>query len=115
SWRHAELPREAGQTYVRDLGSRNGTFVDGVRITGKTQLRPGSRISLGSFQFDLTDASGNLARREYNGNVTIEALQVTIDIKTGGRAQRLVEPVSLTIFRSAEHTSELQSPDPLLS
>jgi len=100
SWRHAELTREAGQIYVRDLGSRNGTYVDGVRIYGKTPLRPGSQIALGSFQFDLTDASGNLARREYNGNVTIEAVQVTVDIKAKGRAQRLVEPVSLTIFPS---------------
>src|SRR5258708_4380216 len=100
SWQHAELTREAGQIYVRDLGSRNGTYVDGVRISGKTPLRPGSQIALGSFQFDLTDASGNLARREYNGNVTIEAVQVTIDIKAGGKAQRLVEPVSLTIFPS---------------
>jgi len=100
SWRHAELTREGGRIYVRDLGSRNGTYVDGGRITGKTPLRPGSQIALGSFQFDLIDTSGNLARREYNGNVTVEAVQVTIDIRAKGRAQRLVEPVSLTIFPS---------------
>ncbi len=100
SWRHAELSREPGGIFVRDLGSLNGTYVNGVRITGKTPLTPGSSIGLGTYQFTLIDAAGNLARREYNGNVTIEAVAVTVDITSGGRAQRLIEPVSLTIFPS---------------
>lgn len=100
SWQHAELTREAGGIYVRDLGSLNGTYVDGVRISGKTLLKPGSEIGLGSYRFTLIDAAGNLARRSYNGNVTIEAVAVTIDIKNAGHTQRLLEPVSLTVFPS---------------
>jgi ABC transport system ATP-binding/permease protein len=100
SWRHAELTREAGGIYVRDLGSRNGTFVDGVRISGKTLLNPGSEVALGSYRFTLVDAAGNLQRREYNGNVTIESVALTVDIKGASGAQRLLEPVSLTIFPS---------------
>jgi ABC-type multidrug transport system ATPase subunit len=100
SWRHAELTREAGGIYVTDLGSRNGTYVDGIRIGGKTLLKPGSEVALGSYRFTLVDAAGNLQRREYNGNVTIESVAVTVDIKNAGRAQRLLEPVSLTIFPS---------------
>ena len=100
SWQHAELTREAGGIYVRDLGSLNGTYVDGVRISGKTLLKPGSEIGLGTYRFTLIDAAGNLARRSYNGNVTIEAVAVTIDIKNTGRTQRLLEPVSLTVFPS---------------
>ncbi len=44
---HAELVRtEAGWT-VRDLGSRNGTFVDGVRCQGRTPLRPRALLKVG--------------------------------------------------------------------
>ncbi len=100
SWRHAELSRERGGIFVRDLGSLNGTYVNGVRIAGKTPLHPGNTIGLGTYQFTLIDAAGNMARREYNGNVTIEAVAVTVDISSGRRAQRLIEPVSLTIFPS---------------
>ena len=44
---HAELSRgDAGWT-VRDLGSRNGTFVDGVRCQGRTSLRSRTLLKVG--------------------------------------------------------------------
>jgi FHA domain len=44
---HAELVQsEAGWT-VRDLGSRNGTFVDGARCQGRTALPPRAVLKLG--------------------------------------------------------------------
>ena len=39
--------REDGTVWLRDLGSRNGTLVDGVRVV-ETELSPGARIKLGS-------------------------------------------------------------------
>ncbi|RPI17188.1 MAG: FHA domain-containing protein, partial [Acidobacteriales bacterium] len=44
SRQHLVLERESGQWTVRDLGSKNGTLVNGVRITGKQQLHPGDQI-----------------------------------------------------------------------
>jgi len=34
SRRHASITWERGQPVIRDLGSTNGTFVNGVRLTG---------------------------------------------------------------------------------
>ncbi|HEY2222185.1 FHA domain-containing protein [Actinomycetospora sp.] len=50
SWRHVALapdPSGGGWT-VTDLGSTNGTTVDGVRIAGPTPLPPGSVLALGT-------------------------------------------------------------------
>jgi hypothetical protein len=44
---HAALDRIGTAWLLRDLGSRNGTFVDGERLTGQTRLRDGQQISLG--------------------------------------------------------------------
>jgi sigma-B regulation protein RsbU (phosphoserine phosphatase) len=44
SRQHVVLEREGDQWTVRDLGSKNGTFVSGLRIAEKTRLRPGDRI-----------------------------------------------------------------------
>jgi ABC-type multidrug transport system ATPase subunit/pSer/pThr/pTyr-binding forkhead associated (FHA) protein len=96
SWRHAKLTREAGGILVEDLGSRNGTFVGGIRITGKVLAKPGQEIGLGSYRFQLLEG-GELAQREYHGNLTIEASEVLV---TGSEGQRLVEPFSMTIFPS---------------
>ena len=43
---HCELTVMPAGLHVRDLGSTNGTFVDGVRIDG-AYLRPGSRLTVG--------------------------------------------------------------------
>jgi ABC-type multidrug transport system ATPase subunit len=93
SWRHAEITRENGQFHVTDLGSRNGTFVNGIRCTAKTLLAPGAELSLGAFRFTLQD-TGTFARREDTANVSIEAVSLTVDVGT----HRLLNPVSLTLF-----------------
>jgi ABC-type multidrug transport system ATPase subunit/pSer/pThr/pTyr-binding forkhead associated (FHA) protein/ABC-type multidrug transport system permease subunit len=96
SWRHARLTREAGGILVEDLGSRNGTFVSGARISGKVLAKPGQEIGLGSYRFQLLEG-GELAQRQYHGNLTIEAADVVVNAPNGNR---LIEPVSMTIFPS---------------
>ncbi|HVU10692.1 MAG TPA: FHA domain-containing protein [Phototrophicaceae bacterium] len=44
---HMRLTRGAGGFTVEDLGSTNGTFVNGQRLTGARPLRPGDMIGLG--------------------------------------------------------------------
>ena len=96
SWRHARLTREGDGVVVEDLGSRNGTFVGGIRIVGKVLVRPGQEIALGSYRFQLLEG-GQLVQREYHGNLTIEAAGVAVNAPNG---RRLIEPVSLTVFPS---------------
>ncbi|MGA7651530.1 MAG: FHA domain-containing protein, partial [Terracidiphilus sp.] len=96
SWRHARLTRTEQGMFVEDLNSRNGTYLDGVRITGRVLAKPGQEIGLGSFRFQLLE-DGQLARREYYGNVTIEAAEIVVHAPNG---KRLLDPVSLTVFPS---------------
>lgn len=46
SSRHAELQRSGEDWYLRDLGSTNGTHVNGVAVT-EARLRAGDRIRFG--------------------------------------------------------------------
>ena len=48
SRRHAEIFFEHGQWKVRDLGSRNGTFVDGKKLEEPKSLAAGNQITVGS-------------------------------------------------------------------
>lgn len=49
SRRHAVLWREGGQTFVQDLGSSNGTYVDGARLDSEPkQIEHGSTLGLSS-------------------------------------------------------------------
>ncbi|MFC6234087.1 FHA domain-containing protein [Leucobacter soli] len=51
SRRHAEFTREGTAFSVRDLGSLNGTFVDGRRIDGEAGLEDGAEVQVGKFKF----------------------------------------------------------------
>jgi sigma-B regulation protein RsbU (phosphoserine phosphatase) len=44
SRQHMIFERDGQGWAVRDLGSKNGTFLNGVRLSGKSALRPGDRI-----------------------------------------------------------------------
>ena len=49
SWEHAEFRvGDDGAAYIIDLGSSNGTYVDGVRIANSAPLRCGSAIQIGN-------------------------------------------------------------------
>lgn len=44
---HAELRRTDAGWHIRDLGSRNGTYVDGSRAQGRAKLGPRTLIKIG--------------------------------------------------------------------
>src|SRR5512140_3342622 len=46
SRQHSRIFREGAQTRIEDLGSRNGTLVNGVQITAPTAIGPGDVIRL---------------------------------------------------------------------
>lgn len=47
SARHAKLDVEDGEWWIEDLGSTNGTMVNGVRISKREKLRAGDEIGIG--------------------------------------------------------------------
>ena len=51
SGRHARLTRHGGLLYVEDMGSTNGTFVNGRKTVGATPLRHGDTVRIGSTSF----------------------------------------------------------------
>jgi hypothetical protein len=52
SRRHAKLFFRDGVWVLQDLGSRNGTFVNGERV-GRCELRPGDLVVLGTARLEI--------------------------------------------------------------
>jgi pSer/pThr/pTyr-binding forkhead associated (FHA) protein len=44
---HARLFQQNGEGYVEDLGSTNGTYVNGKQISGVTRLKRGDQVQFG--------------------------------------------------------------------
>lgn len=51
---HAELRRQGGVWVLRDLGSTNGTSVNGRRVTGAAIVQDGDSVSFGRMAFRLS-------------------------------------------------------------
>jgi len=56
SRRHAEIFFEEGIWKVRDLGSRNGTFVDGVKLESSKALCAGNQITVASCRMTFANS-----------------------------------------------------------
>ena len=50
SRRHAQIDVKDGSVTVKDLGSTNGTFVDGQKITGEVELKNGQTLRVGPLE-----------------------------------------------------------------
>jgi serine protease Do len=86
SRKHAVIRVELGDPpafKLTDLGSNNGTFLNGERIAAETELLPGDTIELGvggpKFRFDVEPRPANLVARTRIMNVAGSAVTRIID------------------------------------
>src|SRR5271170_6632585 len=57
---HCIVEQRDGQFILRDLGSLNGTYINGERVRGEQLLRHGDEIALGSTRARYDDGSSAL-------------------------------------------------------
>lgn len=54
---HCVLSVDELAVYVRDLGSKNGTFINGERISGEQEVADGDELTVGPLKFTLVCTS----------------------------------------------------------
>ncbi len=100
SRKHIRLHIRPEQVFVEDLGTRNGTFLRGQRVTGTAPLSPGDILLIEPFSIELRARYGNAtpptpdARREAGARV---------DVVSGpslAQGSYLIGPTGLSIGRS---------------
>lgn len=52
---HTQIRRDGWRTYVEDMGSTNGTYLNNERIAESMQLRDGDQIQVGDVLFTFND------------------------------------------------------------
>jgi ABC-type multidrug transport system ATPase subunit/pSer/pThr/pTyr-binding forkhead associated (FHA) protein len=76
---HAEIWRAGADVFVRDLGSRNGTTLDGRRIFDAERLAVGSRLTLGRLPF-VADAACWMPALPKAPAIDVRFVEVSVDI-----------------------------------
>jgi ABC transport system ATP-binding/permease protein len=98
---HARLERAGDILRVTDLGSTNGTFVNGRRISGVTTVQPDDDLRIGPHRLELT--SDFRVRRHHNARsgitgVRVEAWKLCRDVGIGKSKTRIVDEVSFSVL-----------------
>jgi ABC-type multidrug transport system fused ATPase/permease subunit len=88
---------ERGQPEFTCVGSSNGTFVNGKRVTRPTRLKVGDRIEVGPFSLRF-DGTGLVSRSRSN-NIELSAFGVrrVVPDRGTGNARLLLDDVTLVI------------------
>lgn len=56
SGKHLRFSREGNEIYVEDLGTKNGTRLNGRWISSRTRILPGDILRMGRSEFELIQA-----------------------------------------------------------
>lgn len=87
SRRHAAVEARGAEVRIRDLGSTNGTFVNGSPIDRPTTLRPGDRVDIGPFELTFTGTT--FEREERTGNVSLVGRNLTRTVRSANGSATL--------------------------
>ena len=109
---HCEVFCQDGQFFVRDLGSTNGTYVDGVRVS-RAALRNGSVINVPAQVFAFT--GGLLHYHVHKSGISVQLLNVCKTVQDRNTRQPLnivdgtsleIEPNSFTVLVGGSGTGK---------
>jgi adenylate cyclase len=87
SRKHSQIDKEGGDFVLRDLGSSNGTFLNGKRIFGPSKLKDGDEVLIGTskMEFRLTAGGGKAKNAEIvhskDGTGELEGVVARVDAK----------------------------------
>ena len=97
SWNHAKIVKEGSSYYIYDLDSTNGTYVNGISVKNKVEIKPSDRITLGVYSFIFQENKNrNLSIINVNRKgFTIDAKNITFTVNND---KKLLNDISFTVY-----------------
>lgn len=96
SKQHAEIVKQNGKVYIVDLGSTNGTFVNGIKIK-RHELQPLDRIVIGPSELHFSGASLSHAPDTQVVRLDIQNVSFQVTDRTTGKPKLLLDDVCLVV------------------
>ena len=93
---HAEIVKQDGRVFIVDLGSTNGTFVNGIKIK-RHQLQQLDRIVIGPSELHFTGDSLSHAPDTRVVRLDVENISFQVSDRTTGKPKLLLDDLSLVV------------------
>jgi ABC-type multidrug transport system ATPase subunit len=98
SRKHAKLSEHKGSWKIEDLGSQNGTFVNGERIKER-DLVVGDQIKIGTNLFSLTQF-GIGGKNHTSSTVVVQARNLSQVVQSGNQSLKIMRNITLSFYRN---------------
>jgi ABC transport system ATP-binding/permease protein len=95
SGRHARLIHAASSVVIDDLGSTNGVYINGERVS-RQAITPADKVQIGLFELCI-DAAGNVGVFDTRSRTRVDAVNLVREVKTRGQSLKLLDSVSLSV------------------
>jgi ABC-type multidrug transport system ATPase subunit/pSer/pThr/pTyr-binding forkhead associated (FHA) protein len=93
---HAEIVKQGGKYFVVDLGSTNGTFVNGIKIK-RHELQELDRIVIGPSELHFSGESLSHAPDAHVVRLDIQNLNFQVTDRSSGKPKLLLDDISLVV------------------
>jgi ABC-type multidrug transport system ATPase subunit/pSer/pThr/pTyr-binding forkhead associated (FHA) protein len=95
---HARILNTGGQIAIEDVGSTNGVYVNGERVSGRRGLQNREIVQIGPFMLQA-DAQHGVSVFDARSKTRIDAIDITkiVTNRSGGGKIKLLDDVDLTI------------------
>lgn len=104
SRQHCEITVEGGKVTAKDMGSRNGTIVNGDVIEGPREIKMGDLLKVGPLEFEvMIDHSPGGAKRSKVKNVQQAAARA---VESGAKANDNIDDLDVTGWLTEEDEAE---------
>jgi len=94
---HANVSVDRGTVFLADLGSANGTFVNGRRLDRPTELYEGDRIDIGPFSLRFDGLTLVSSSRSNNIELSARGLKRVVQDRATGQPLTLLEHINLVV------------------
>lgn len=97
SRKHLAFARDGSKWVIQDLGSTNGTFVNGTQITQPQVLRPNDRVTAGELRILFSDPTQTVVFSDNPASQSSSSMEVTLAgvLRGDGELQRSVHMKAL--------------------
>ena len=106
---HCEIFREDGEVFARDMGSKNGVFLNDHQITETNQVKHGDKLTIGPLEFFVNIIVEAKPQKLPKVKSVSDAVARTVALQSESSQQDQEDSIADWLLASGEHGDEQET------